>query len=272
MRLPAACLLLALAAPAATPAVTPPARVVSMNLCTDQLAMLLAAPGQLVSVSWLAQDPRSSAMAAEAAAYPANRGLAEEVFLRRPDLVLAGTFTARASVGMLRRLGVPVLELPPALSFADARTQIAEVGAALGREAAAAALLARFDAALAAVPPPPATRPTAAIVGESGFAAGPESLSGAVLEAAGFANLLGPMGYETAARLPLEALVMGRPDLLVLPEPWPGWSQAEEFLRHPALAATGAELVLPDRNWVCPTLALFDNLAALVAVRQTLAR
>ena len=33
-----------------------PARVVSMNLCTDQLAMMLAAPGQLVSVSHLATE------------------------------------------------------------------------------------------------------------------------------------------------------------------------------------------------------------------------
>ena len=54
------CLLLA-AAPAA--AQEAPARVVSMNLCTDQLAMLLAAPGQLLSVSKLARDPMSSAMA-----------------------------------------------------------------------------------------------------------------------------------------------------------------------------------------------------------------
>jgi iron complex transport system substrate-binding protein len=41
----AACGLLALFA---APAAAAPARVVSMNLCTDQLAMLLAAPGQLV--------------------------------------------------------------------------------------------------------------------------------------------------------------------------------------------------------------------------------
>ncbi len=40
----------------------PPERVVSVNLCTDQLAMLLAAPGQLISVSHLASDPLSSSM------------------------------------------------------------------------------------------------------------------------------------------------------------------------------------------------------------------
>ncbi|WP_354002086.1 hypothetical protein [Pseudotabrizicola sediminis] len=56
-----------------------PQRVVSINLCTDQLAMLLAEPGQLISVSFLAQDPRSSVMVDEALACPANRALAEEV-------------------------------------------------------------------------------------------------------------------------------------------------------------------------------------------------
>ena len=91
-----ACGFLALCIPAAAA----PARVVSTNLCTDQLAMLLAAPGQLVSVSWLAADPRSSTMAAEAARYPANHGLAEEIFLLSPDLVLAGSYTARTAVDL----------------------------------------------------------------------------------------------------------------------------------------------------------------------------
>ena len=267
----AAALCLALAAPAS--AAAPPARVVSMNLCTDQLAMLLAAPGQLVSVSALARERESSAMAAEAAAFPVNHGLAEEVFLFAPDLVLAGAYTAQPTVAMLRRLGVPVLVVPPAATFADARAQIAEVGAALGREAAAAALLARFDAALATVPAPPAgPRPTAAIVGPAGYAAGPSTLAGAVLDAAGFANVLAAMGLPYGGTLPLESLLAGDPDLLVLPEPYPGFSRAEEFLRHPALAARdGATVVLPDRNWVCGLPALSDNLDRLVALRQKMA-
>ena len=62
-----------------------------MNLCTDQLAMLLADPGQLVSVSHMALDPLSSAMVEEAEAFTINRGGAEQVYLMRPDLVLAGT-------------------------------------------------------------------------------------------------------------------------------------------------------------------------------------
>jgi iron complex transport system substrate-binding protein len=48
--------------PAASAFAEPPRRVVSMNLCTDQLAMLVAAPGQLLSVSRIARDPRVSAL------------------------------------------------------------------------------------------------------------------------------------------------------------------------------------------------------------------
>ena len=125
-----------------------PARVVSMNLCTDQLAMLLAAPGQLISVSYLAHRPRASVMAEQAKSYPANRGLAEEIFLLGPDLVIAGTFTTRATVSMLKRLGIPVVEFAPASSLQDIRARIAQMGEALGQQEEATALIAKFDADL----------------------------------------------------------------------------------------------------------------------------
>ena len=113
--------------------------------------MLLAAPGQLVAVSHLAADPMSSAMAVQARGYRATRGQAEEVFLLRPDLVLAGTYTTRATVDLLRRLGVRVVEFPPPEALADIPVQMRAVGVALGREAAGERLAAEFEAGLAAL-------------------------------------------------------------------------------------------------------------------------
>src|SRR5690606_1418517 len=81
-------------------AVENPQRVVSINVCTDQLALLLADEGQLESVSYLSQDPELSVMAAKARKMPVNYAQAEEVFLMKPDLVLAGTFSSRATVGL----------------------------------------------------------------------------------------------------------------------------------------------------------------------------
>ncbi len=86
----------------------PPQRVVSVNLCTDQLALMMAAPGQVVSVTYLAADPSVSAMPGAAAGIAPNRGRAEEVFLMRPDVVLADDWTDAATLSMLERLGVRV--------------------------------------------------------------------------------------------------------------------------------------------------------------------
>jgi iron complex transport system substrate-binding protein len=124
--------------------------VVSINLCTDQLAMMLAAPGQLVSVSHVAADPRVSPLAEEAARYRLNHGQAEEVHALAPDLVLAGPYTSRYAVGLLRRLGVEVRELPAAERLEDIPGAVAQIGAWLGRDDAAEALIAEFEAGLAA--------------------------------------------------------------------------------------------------------------------------
>jgi len=245
-----------------------PARVVSVNLCTDQLAMLLAGPGQLHAVSYLAADPGSSAMADEAAGYGHTRGRAEEVFLMRPDLVLAGRFTDRATVSMLRRLRVPVVVMDPAYSLADVRARIAEAGAALGREAEAARLVAAFDAHLAALAAPRQGRDRAAVYYANGYTSGARSLAGDILDAAGFDNVAAALGIRVGGHLPLERLALSDPDLLVTGRRYRGAARAEEILDHPvidALRAGRRSRTVADRDWICGTphvLRAVDRLAA----------
>ncbi len=262
-------LALALAAALAAPAGAAPARVVSVNLCTDQLAMLLAAPGQLVSVSHLARDPMVSAMADRAAAMPVNFGSAEEVFALAPDLVLAGTFSTRATVAMLRRLGIPVLEVPPVASLAEARAQIAAVGAALGREGAAAALLAALDQGLAALAAPPGPRPRVALYGANGWTGGAATLSGELVALAGLDNIAAALGLAAGGFVPLELLLVAAPDLVLPGRVYPGASRAEEILSHPALrrAARIAPARPAEADWICGTPHLLRALAALRAAR-----
>ncbi|MBD3788104.1 MAG: ABC transporter substrate-binding protein [Sphingomonadales bacterium] len=258
----------------APPAPPAPARVVSINLCTDQLAMLLAAPGQLVAVSDIATDPLSSAMAEQAAAYPATHGLAEEVYLLHPDLVLAGTYSPRATVEMLRGLGIPVVEFAPASGIEDIRAGLTQMGAALGREAEAAAMIADFDARLAALRAPAgAPRPRAAIYSANGYITGTHSLSAEVIEAAGFDYIARELGYDYGGTLPLEALIFAAPDLVITGPRYPGASRSEEILAHPALAEMQARRVqVEDRNWICGLPAALDTVAQLGAVRQGMAQ
>lgn len=253
------------AAAAGAGAETSPARVVSINLCTDQLAMAVAAPGQLISVSRFAADPGASAMADRAAAIPANGSGAEEVFGLAPDLVLAGRFTAPATLAMLRRLGVRVAVFDEARSLADIRDRIARMGDLLGRQAEAAALIADFDARLAALAPPPGARPSAALYGAQGYADGRATLPGAILAAAGFDNVARDSGF-----LPLESLVERLPAAVVTGAARAAPSRADAILDHPALTrVTGGRgpLRLRGPDWQCGTPAVIDAIAALAAAR-----
>ena len=246
----------------------PPARVVSMNLCTDQLAMLLAAPGQLISVSDLARDPRSSAMADAAAAYPVNHARAEEIYLLEPDLVLAGSYSDAATLTMLERLGIRVERFPPAFGLGAVEDGLRRMGAVLGQPAQGAAMAEAFAkrrASLAA----PADGPLAATYAANGYTNGGGSLSGEIVKAAGFRNLGESLGLQGGGVLPLELLVLAAPDLVISGDTYPGASRSEEILRHPALVGMVAErLRVEDRDWLCGLPGVLDVAERLGAVRK----
>lgn len=248
----------------------PPSRVVSINLCTDQLAMMLAAPGQLVSVSDLAADPHSSAMAEEARAYPVNHSRAEEVYLLRPDLVVAGTYSDPATIGMLRRVGLQVEQFDTAKSLDGTRELIAQMARVLDREEAGEALIARFDARLASLSRPAPDR-RAALYHPNGYSLGAGTLSDDILRTAGFENVARTLGLRGGGTLALERLVMAAPDLLIRGTPLPGASRSEAVMTHPALDAltsqtAGLRITSPD--WICGTPHVLGAVKTLVDARE----
>jgi len=257
---------------AAAAGAAPPGRVVSMNLCTDQLAMLVAAEGQLVSVSRLAADPRSSAMAEAARAYPRNGGGAEEIFVMRPDLVVAGAYSDPATVGMLRHLGVEVVQFDLTRALDEVPDQIRRMGALLGREARADALVAGFEARLDELAPGPGPRPEAAFFSANGYSQGAGTLSDDILTHAGFDNLARRLGRRGGGTLSLEEIVMADPDLLILSRPYPGASRAEAIMTHPALRALPAaeNPAFGGPRWVCGTPYVLDAVASMAERRKRL--
>ena len=232
-----------------------PGRVVSINLCTDQMAMMIAAEGQLVSVSMLAADPAVSMMAEEAAAYPQNTGLAEQVFQLKPDLVLAGTYTTRPTVDLLKRLGIPVAEFPPASSLDDVRKNLVRLGVLLDRGQAAAALIADMDESLAALAAMPATARTAALYYANGYTSGENSLAGEMIARLGLVNIAATTGLDSLGRLPLERLLMAAPEVIIGGDVgYDAPSLAQQGFSHPAFVAAAEKadyVVLPSRYSIC---------------------
>jgi iron complex transport system substrate-binding protein len=252
---------------AAAPARVAPARVVSLNLCTDELALLLAAPGQLVSVSRLGAAARETTLSARARGLATNNGNVTDVVALAPDLVITSG-GARGGDAVARRLGIAALVVPPPETLADVRANIRTVAAALGRPAQGAALIADIDTVLAA-PAPPLRR--ALLVEGGGVAVAANGLAADWLRHAGLIQQNVPHGA-----ISLEALLAAPPAVLVTTDYHPGETSINAaWLRHPAFARLPqgvARLTTDGRAWTClgPPLAL--EIARLRARAAEIAR
>lgn len=246
-----------------------PARIVSLNMCTDELVLRLADPERVASVTWLSQDPRNANMAEVARRIPANHGLAEEVLAFRPDLVVAGAYTTRATVSLLGRVGVTVREFGVPRNLAEMKAQIVEMAEVLGEPARGQALLAEIEQRLQALAARRIDRPLRAIVlRPSGFTVGRGSLVDEILTRAGLVNIAAELGVESYGQIALETVALGRAELLILNETPDGPpSLAHEILHHPVIDRLGDRLklaALPSRLWTCAGPSVLDAIELLV--------
>jgi iron complex transport system substrate-binding protein len=248
-----------------------PRRVVSFNQCGDQLVLALADPEQIAGLSPYAADPSLSAVAEKAKAYPRLDWQAESTIALQPDLVLIGQNDRPVTKHILRAQGLRLYEIALISNLDAARRQIIEVAAVLGHPERGEKLLADLDAARArlhAAPKPPFH--TALLINRGGYTAGEHSLAAALLAEAGLKPPPGaPPGY--GGYVPLEKLLMLRPNVIVLNSLPHESDEGGYNLSHPALAALyppEKRIVLLPRYTVCGGAALveaFDYLAALLA-------
>jgi iron complex transport system substrate-binding protein len=240
----------------AAPAVAKPQRVVSLNLCADELALQLADASVVKSVTWLSKDPRSGNVAAQAAALPANDGHAEEALAYNPDLVLVGPFADPASIALLKQVGAPAVEVGAPQTLDGVRRQIRDLAATLGEPQRGEAMVADLDARLARVAIDTGRpRLKAVVLRPNGFTVGPGSLVDEILTRAGLDNLAARLDIASDEQVPLEVVALLGADLLILDRDEAGApSLADAALDHPAIAALARRVTvvsLPARLWTC---------------------
>jgi iron complex transport system substrate-binding protein len=254
-----------------------PQRIVSLDLCTDQLLLELAPRARIAAVTHLASDASVSAIPEKARGIPITHGAAEEVLSYDPDLILAGPFGVTATIGLLRRLQRNLVVVPLAQDLDGVRTAVKTVAQAIGAVTRGEAMLADFDRRLAAVAAPalPAVaRPSALLYQVGGVVSGPDSLADAALAAAGYRNKARDYRLAPNGRVPLELIVAEPPDLLLLASRGDDYpTAAADNLRHPALVrlrGKRASLELPWQLWLCGTPHIADAVEQLAAARSRL--
>lgn len=254
-----------------------PQRIVSLNLCTDQILIDLVPPERIRALSHVAADTTVSAVAARAAQFTRVRGEAEEVLALDPDLIVTTEFSTPATISLLERLGRRVVKIPFATSLAGVRDAVRRVAEAVGAVQQGDAIVAELDRRLASLATVPSdiAKPTAVVYQLNGLASAAGTLEDEALRIAGFRNLAPELNLDRGGRVALEAIIAHPPDLLVLSGPSGEFrTVVADSLAHPALAAVmrdRATLVLPWRHWLCGTPYVADAIEALVEARRRLA-
>jgi len=251
----------------------PPRRIVSMNPCVDAVLMEIADPAQIAAISHYSQDPRATSIPLDRALrYPAVSDSAEDVVGAAPDLVIAGPHVSIQTIAALRRLGIPLMQLPVPESVAENKAQISEIAVRIGRSRAGAALNARIDAAMAASGWSAA--PIDALIWQgSGLVPGTGTLADELMAHTGFRNMSGEMGLRKWDILPLEGLLSHPPDVLLAgrADMGAGSGDGNRMLTHPALVKAGKRINIaqyPSNLLHCGGPVIIRSLERLAAVRR----
>lgn len=256
-------------------------RIVSLNLCTDQILVDLVPRSRIRALSHLAADPSVSATATQAQGIPTTKGAAEDVIARDPDLVIAGTWTTPATVDLLKRLGRRLELVPLASDIAGIRAATLQIASAVGERQKGEEIVAAFDRRIASAlakaraAAADGLMPSALVYQVNGLASGPGSLADAALSLAGWRNHATTLRLGTGGQIALESLIASPPDLIVLSaRPNEYQTPVADNLRHPLLdrfRARGRLMVLPWALWLCGTPAIAEAVERLADARARFA-
>lgn len=237
-----------------------PRLVASLNLCTDELLLMLADPAQIASVTHLAQQPAETTLWRAARRHSRNDGSLLSVAALKPDLVLTMGGGVRDRAGIAARIGVRTLDVPFPQNLVDVDRSIATVARALGREERGAALRLRLRALVRS---PPAKGIDTVWLGGNGRSLAADGLGGQWMALAGFRQR-----RLTGDRITLEQLLVRPPAVLLRSDYRAGqYSGEQRWLSHPLAKGTAQSrsIVTDGRPWTCMGPAMIGEIERLRA-------
>ncbi|MCO5132037.1 MAG: ABC transporter substrate-binding protein [Xanthobacteraceae bacterium] len=245
-------------------------RVASINACTDQLLVALADPAQILGLGPYARDNARWGGSADAHRYPRLSGEAEDVLVLRPDIVVASSFTKRATRDLLKAHGETLVAFDIAQSLDESKAQIRKMGEITRHPDRAEAEVARIDAAIARTRQFVARKRYRVLpVSRRGWVSGGRSLMSSLLAEVGLSNAAGELGLQFGGFASLEAILKLRPDFIVVSSDSDfAEDEGRAFLMHPALDhfyPPSKRLVVPERLTVCGGPAVADALDRIVS-------
>jgi iron complex transport system substrate-binding protein len=222
-----------------------PIRVASVNLCTDEMLLLLAKPGEIASVSFLSRDSRETALWHQARRFPANDGTIEQVLAEHPAAILNMGGGGRSRAYLASRIGIHPVDVALPMTLDDVVSNLRRVAAVLGDVHQADPWARRIDALRRSAP---AAAEDAIWISGGGFTLAPDSLGAQWLRLAGLRQR--PI---VGGKVALETLLTAPPKALVISDYRSGqMSGGARWLSHPIVQHGASRRIVTDgRAWTC---------------------
>jgi len=261
------------------PITTVPARMASLNACTDELLLAVADPDQIAGLSRYPIRGMKVIKKAEGTIRSLAGG-AEEVLALHPDIVLASDFTRRETLSLLNKHHYRIEAFKVPETFEDIFRDIRRVAALAGRETKGEELVSTLRERLGrrdlssggTVPAGNSPRPRVLFFGVAGHVTGAGTFEDSIISEAGGRNLAAEAGIRGHTWISLEELIQLKPDALFLTEDSKANSAGQFLLDHPAIRSAYPDMpieTIPPHLLNCGSP---DAVEAVEIVRSVLRR
>ncbi len=252
-----------------------PSRIVSMNLCTDQLLLLLADPANIASLSFLSLEEDSSYFAklAKSRDYFINHAKPEEIIPLRPDLIVTGTFSHKTEARLLSQLGYKVEVFPIFHSLSDVYNNIRKLAKLIGETERGENMIATMQEKLISlINEVPNIKISAISYHARGYTQGQATLMNELMTLAGWHNIALDFDISGYSPIALEDLLVAQPSQLIYSRYSPGTrSLGQQSLSHPVLKTLFQEdnsIHIDSRLLICGGPMNIEALKVLVEARN----
>lgn len=240
----------ALAGASATAQPVRPHRIVSLNLCADQLVLALADRGQIAGLTRNAANTEMSGEASKARGLRIMGTSAEEILELRPDLIVGMPVRRNAAIAAIKDRSYRTLDLKTAETLPEIYASIRQAAAAVGHPERGEALVARMTRDLAAIPRIGRGK-VAVYYQRRGYMTGTGTLIDDLMQRMGFVNLAARLGRPALSQVSLEEMAAARPDYIIVESATDRVTDlGTEMLHHPALRGI-PRISIPQAWTVC---------------------
>ena len=189
-------------------------RIVSLDLCSDQIVLILADQNQVAAISTAADDVYSF-YREKAVFFPKTRGKIEEIIMLEPDVVMQ-TYSTTMNMGkMTKRIGASLIELNYSNEPEILYKNIKMAGKVLGQNDRASQFNKRYANRINKIKNQPRSKLKIAYVTPSGVTAGIGTSVNDIIKLSGFESYAATHNFKGWLNLPIENLIMDPPDIFI---------------------------------------------------------